>query len=166
MHLMSVQRALPNNCCEQGFGSPISGRDASLKAGGACTPVAFTPTCPACPIAVHSSILPVPCITFSQLRLPCYSFPCLFTLSLEVPSSSPDLTLKPRSLASSFRPLRSFNPFSFKLLRTLLCTGAPVTLFLSIACALFLSPRGCIPLPLFFTLSRCERTHASRNFLP
>ena len=46
MHLMSVQRALPNNCCELGFGPPISGRDASLKAGGAGTPVAFTPTCP------------------------------------------------------------------------------------------------------------------------
>src|SRR5713226_6646396 len=34
MHLMSVQRAFPNNCCEQGFGPPISGRDAFLKAGG------------------------------------------------------------------------------------------------------------------------------------
>ena len=74
-------------------------------AGVARTPVAFTPTCPARPIAVHSSILPAPCITLNQLRLPCYSFPCLLALSpevftllapsfegsLEVPSSSADL---------------------------------------------------------------------------
>jgi len=86
-------------------------------------------------IPIHPSILPVPCITFNQLILPCYSFPCL-------PSSSSDLFPKWRSLVSSSFPSPSFNPFAFKLLHTLFCNGAHATLFFSIDSALFPSQRG------------------------
>jgi hypothetical protein len=43
------------------------------------------------PIAIHPSIFPIPCLLLNLSVLACYPLPCLFTLSLEVPSSSPDL---------------------------------------------------------------------------
>jgi hypothetical protein len=92
--------------------------------------------------AIQYSILPVPCITFNQLMLPCYPSPCL-------PSSSPELFPKSRSLDPPSRPFAPFNPFGFKLLRTLSLNGALATLYFSMPSALFLSQRGCTPLPPF-----------------
>jgi hypothetical protein len=64
----------------------------------------------------------------------CYSFPCL-------PNSSPDVIPYPRSLGPHVSPPLLFNPFAFKLLRTLLRHGRPISAFLSITSALFPSRR-------------------------
>jgi hypothetical protein len=50
------------------------------------------------------------------------------------------------SHSSKFRLRASIIPFVFRALRTLLRHGRSATLLESIRCALFLSPRGCVPL--------------------
>jgi hypothetical protein len=68
------------------------------------------------PIAVHPSILAAPCITFNQVDTPMLFFPVFAKLQPR-PGS--------HSLALPFSVFRSFNPFAFKLLRTLMYNGRP-----------------------------------------
>jgi hypothetical protein len=61
----------------------------------------------------------------------------------------------PPPTSPTFRKHRSASiiPFVFKLLHTLWRHGRNTTLLQSIPCALFLSPRGCVPL--HFNISNC-----------
>jgi hypothetical protein len=65
---------------------------------------------------------------------------------------------------TSSESITTFNSFTSNSFRTLSLNGAHATLFFSIPSALFLSPWGCIPLPILHSL--CTRAQALRDFLP
>ena len=79
------------------------------------------------PIAVQPRFSTIHCLLLDQTLLVCYSLPCLFTLSLEVPSSIPaDLAIPPppRSLSAlahlplpATRQTQPSAPFLFNYLR-------------------------------------------------
>jgi hypothetical protein len=121
------------------------------------------------PIAIHPSILPIPCILLNLSVLACYSFPCLFTLSLEVPRSSLARPACPplwASRALSFFPL-AHSRHSTPLLSTasgLFCAmGARNPLPLNRLRTLSIAMGVYTPLFPFSTLSRCARTKELRG---
>jgi hypothetical protein len=59
-----------------------------------------------------------------------------------------------------------FNPFAFKLLRTLFLNDAQATLFVSIACALFPLPWGCILLSILLLCTLAQNRESPATVLP